>query len=97
MQSLNSKQRQLRKSGNELLPNDAAELQRVSTEQQALQKHLEAARKQARQHSMLIQVTNCLFDTVQFIVWFAITDYFNFFRNMRRNSDSKIPSSLSNL
>ena len=55
-QSLNSKQRQLRKSGNELLPNDAAELQRVSTEQQALQKHLEAARKQARQHSMLIQV-----------------------------------------
>ncbi|CAB3239125.1 unnamed protein product [Arctia plantaginis] len=53
--SLNSKQRQLRKSGNELLPNDAAELQRVSTEQQALQKHLEAARKQARQHSMLMQ------------------------------------------
>ncbi|CAG9559873.1 unnamed protein product [Danaus chrysippus] len=53
--SLNSKQRQLRKSGNELMPNDAAELQRVSTEQQALQKHLEAARKQARQHSMLIQ------------------------------------------
>lgn len=38
------------------MPNDAAELQRVSTEQQALQKHLEAARKQARQHSMLIQV-----------------------------------------
>ncbi|XP_039749482.1 histone-lysine N-methyltransferase 2C-like isoform X7 [Pararge aegeria] len=55
LQSLNSKQRQLRKSGNELMPNDAAELQRVSTEQQALQKHLEAARKQARQHSMLIQ------------------------------------------
>ncbi|VVD00696.1 unnamed protein product [Leptidea sinapis] len=53
--SLNSKQRQLRKSGNELMPNDAAELQRVSTEQQALQKHLEAARKQARQHSMLMQ------------------------------------------
>ncbi|XP_041970566.1 histone-lysine N-methyltransferase 2D-like isoform X2 [Aricia agestis] len=53
--SLNSKQRQLRKSGNELMPNDAAELQRVSTEQQALQKHLEASRKQARQHSMLIQ------------------------------------------
>ncbi|XP_037296582.1 mediator of RNA polymerase II transcription subunit 15-like [Manduca sexta] len=37
------------------MPNDAAELQRVSAEQQALQKHLEAARKQARQHSMLIQ------------------------------------------
>ncbi|XP_072939829.1 uncharacterized protein [Epargyreus clarus] len=53
--SLNSKQRQLRKSGNELTPNDAAELQRVSTEQQALQKHLEAARKQARQHSVLMQ------------------------------------------
>lgn len=56
-QSLNSKQRQLRKSGNELMPNDAVELQRVSTEQQALQKHLEAARKQARQHSMLMQVS----------------------------------------
>lgn len=56
MQSLNSKQRQLRKSGNELQPNDAAELRRVSAEQQALQKHLEAARKQSRQHSMLIQV-----------------------------------------
>ncbi|CAH2071742.1 unnamed protein product, partial [Iphiclides podalirius] len=53
--SLNSKQRQLRKSGNELMPNDAAALQQVSTQQQALQKHLEAARKQARQHSMLIQ------------------------------------------
>ncbi|XP_045521362.1 histone-lysine N-methyltransferase 2C-like isoform X11 [Pieris brassicae] len=53
--SLNSKQRQLRKSGNELMPNDAQELQRVSTEQSALQKHLEAARKQARQHSMLVQ------------------------------------------
>lgn len=56
LQSLNSKQRQLRKSGNELQPNDAAELRRVSAEQQALQKHLEAARKQSRQHSMLIQV-----------------------------------------
>lgn len=56
LQSLNSKQRVLRKSGNELQPNDAAELQRVSTEQQALQKHLDAARKQARQHTMLIQV-----------------------------------------
>ncbi|XP_068631112.1 histone-lysine N-methyltransferase 2C-like isoform X2 [Battus philenor] len=53
--SLNSKQRQLRKSGNELMPNDAAALQQVSTQQQALQKHLEAARKQARQHSTLIQ------------------------------------------
>ncbi|XP_063376990.1 histone-lysine N-methyltransferase 2C-like [Cydia fagiglandana] len=53
--SLNSKQRQLRKSGNELMPNDAAELRRVSAEQAALQKHLEAARKQSRQHSMLIQ------------------------------------------
>ncbi|XP_059056838.1 histone-lysine N-methyltransferase 2C-like [Achroia grisella] len=53
--SLNSKQRQLRKSGNELLPADAAELQRVSSEQQALQKHLDAARKQARQHGTLMQ------------------------------------------
>ncbi|XP_024945171.1 histone-lysine N-methyltransferase 2C isoform X3 [Cephus cinctus] len=53
--SLNSKQRQLRKSGNELAENDAAELQRISSEQSALQKHLDASRKQARQHGMLMQ------------------------------------------
>lgn len=54
-QSLNSKQRQLRKSGNELPENDAAELQRVSSEQAILQKHLDTSRKQHRQHGILIQ------------------------------------------
>lgn len=55
-QSLNSKQRQLRKNGNELAEKDAIELQRVTGEQNVLQKHLEAARKQSRQHSMVMQV-----------------------------------------
>lgn len=34
---------------------DAMELQRVTTEQTALQKHLEASRKSCRQHAALIQ------------------------------------------
>ncbi|CAH1176242.1 unnamed protein product [Phaedon cochleariae] len=53
--SLNSKQRQLRKSGNQLTETDAAELQRIAAEQAILQKHLESSRKQSRQHGMLIQ------------------------------------------
>ncbi|CAH0559006.1 unnamed protein product [Brassicogethes aeneus] len=53
--SLNSKQRQLKKSGNQLPEADAAELQRVSSEQAILQKQLESTRKQNRQHGMLIQ------------------------------------------
>ncbi|KAF5285410.1 hypothetical protein FQA39_LY16664 [Lamprigera yunnana] len=53
--SLNSKQRQLRKSGNQLPEADALELQRISAEQSILQKHLESSRKQSRQHGMLIQ------------------------------------------
>ncbi|XP_023312429.1 histone-lysine N-methyltransferase 2C isoform X6 [Anoplophora glabripennis] len=53
--SLNSKQRQLRKSGNQLTEADAAELQRISADQAILQKHLESSRKQSRQHGMLIQ------------------------------------------
>ena len=56
VQSLNSKQRQLRKSGNELAEADARELQRISSEQSVLQKQLDASRKQSRQHSMLMQV-----------------------------------------
>lgn len=55
--SLNSKQRQLRKSGNQLAEADATELQRISAEQAILQKHLETSRKQSRQHGMLIQVS----------------------------------------
>lgn len=35
--------------------NDAAELQRISSEQAILQKQLDASRKQTRQHGMLIQ------------------------------------------
>ncbi|XP_043479344.1 histone-lysine N-methyltransferase 2C-like isoform X5 [Leptopilina heterotoma] len=53
--SLNSKQRQLRKSGNELTENDNAELVRITSEQGILQKHLDASRKQTRQHGMLMQ------------------------------------------
>lgn len=64
--SLNSKQRQLRKSGNELTETDAFELQRVSSEQAVLQKQLESSRKQSRQHGMLIQVS------VLFILKFLI-------------------------
>lgn len=56
-QSLNSKQRQLRKCGNQLPEADATELQRIATEQSILQKHLESSRKQSRQHGMLIQVS----------------------------------------
>lgn len=62
-QSLNSKQRQLKKSGNQLTDADALELQRIATEQGVLQKHLEASRKQSRQHGMLIQVSISI-DTV---------------------------------
>ncbi|KAK9512092.1 hypothetical protein O3M35_000594 [Rhynocoris fuscipes] len=53
--SLNSKQRQLRKNGNQLPQKDAMELQRVTGEQTVLQKHLEAARKQSKTHSMVMQ------------------------------------------
>ena len=52
--SLNSKQRTLRKSNNELNAHDAAELERVSTEATGLQKSLENWRKQSRQHNMLM-------------------------------------------
>lgn len=58
LQSLNSKQRQLRKSGNNLTETDAAELLRISNEQSILQKHLDQSRKQTRQHGMLIQEYN---------------------------------------
>ncbi|RZC33964.1 histone-lysine N-methyltransferase 2C-like [Asbolus verrucosus] len=53
--SLNSKQRQLRKSGGQLAEADANELQRISAEQTILQKHLESSRKLSRQHGLLIQ------------------------------------------
>lgn len=52
--SLNSKQRGLKKSGSDLAQNEAAELTKVSADTTIVQKQLEHARKQARQHSMLM-------------------------------------------
>lgn len=48
--SLNTKQRQLKKNGNELNDIDLKTLQQVTQEQAAVQKHLESSRKQARNH-----------------------------------------------
>jgi hypothetical protein len=56
-QSLNSKQRQLRKTGGQLADADASELQRIAAEQAILQKHLESSRKLSRQHGLLLQVS----------------------------------------
>lgn len=56
LQSINSKQRGLRKQGNELAERDALELQRVTAEMTVLQKHLDSSRKLCRQHTALIQV-----------------------------------------
>lgn len=55
-QSLNSKQRQLRKNGGELNDNDQIELERITKELAVLQKQLDQSRKQSRQHSLLVQV-----------------------------------------
>lgn len=54
--SMNSKQRVARKQGNELSEHDSIELQRITAEQQALQKLLESSRKQNKQHIIIIQV-----------------------------------------
>lgn len=56
--SLNSKQRGLRKSGNELTEVDAIELTKITHEQNIVQKHLENARKQNRQHTVIVQDYN---------------------------------------
>lgn len=53
---MNSKQRVARKQGNELSEHDSIELQRITAEQQALQKLLESSRKQNKQHIIIIQV-----------------------------------------
>ncbi|CAG7629500.1 unnamed protein product [Allacma fusca] len=53
--SLNSKQRQLRKNGGELIETDAAELERITRELAGLQKQLDQSRKQSRQHGLSIQ------------------------------------------
>jgi hypothetical protein len=54
LQSLNSKLRTLKKNGNTLGDNDAAELERVSNEASGLQKCLDNVRKQSRQHGMIM-------------------------------------------
>lgn len=54
--SLNSKQRVLRKSGNELTTQDAKELSKITSQQTIVQKQFENSKKQARQHGLLMQV-----------------------------------------
>ena len=44
--------------GNQLSESEFAELQRLSTEQNCVQKHLDLCRKYTRQHALLIQVSN---------------------------------------
>nr|XP_053653886.1 histone-lysine N-methyltransferase 2C-like isoform X6 [Cherax quadricarinatus] len=56
--SLNSRQRTLKKNGQELNENDAADLARVQREASAIQRHLEQCRKSARQHAMIVQEYN---------------------------------------
>jgi len=53
--SLNSRQRQLRKNGQELNDTDSHDLTRIMGEQQGLQKQLDQVRRQGRQHTMLVQ------------------------------------------
>lgn len=52
--ALNSKQRALKKGGNDLTETDTIELNKVTAEQSIVQKQLENARKQSRQHTMVI-------------------------------------------
>lgn len=52
--ALNSKQRALKKSGNDLTETDTIELNKVTAEQSIVQKQLESARKQSRQHTLVI-------------------------------------------
>lgn len=53
--SLNSKKRVLNKAGNDLTQQDTADLVRVTAQQTAVQKQLESARKQSRQHGLVMQ------------------------------------------
>lgn len=52
---MNSKKRTLNKTGGDLNAVDSNELARVTADQTFIQKQLENARKQCRQHSMLLQ------------------------------------------
>lgn len=53
--ALNSKQRSAKKSGNELNETDNIELNKVTADQAIVQKQLESARKQVRQHGLIVQ------------------------------------------
>ena len=53
--SLNSRQRTLKKNGQELAEHDAADLDRIQKEAATIQRQLDQCRKSARQHSMLTQ------------------------------------------
>lgn len=53
--SLNSRQRGLKKAGNDLAQHESIELERVVADQNVVQKLLEAARKQQRSHSIIMQ------------------------------------------
>lgn len=64
-QSLSSKQRQCQKTGNTLSEHDAHELERVTLEQQGLQKLLEQSRKQTKTHTALINVRILFFLVVR--------------------------------
>lgn len=52
--ALISKQRVLKKSGNDLTETDTIELNKVTAEQSIVQKQLDNARKQSRQHTLVI-------------------------------------------
>lgn len=52
--SLNSKQRQLKKTGNVLTEPDATELAKITSDLNFYQKQLENARKQSRQHTLVV-------------------------------------------
>lgn len=52
--ALNTKQRALKKGGNDLTETDTIELSKITTEQSFIQKQLENARKQSRQHTLVI-------------------------------------------
>lgn len=56
--SLNSKQRGLKKSGSDLAQNEALELSKVTSDTTIIQKHLDSARKQHRQHTTLMSDYN---------------------------------------
>lgn len=67
--SMNSKQRVARKQGNELSEHDSIELQRITSEQQALQKQLESSRKQNKQHMAIIQVKLIMYIGIQIFMY----------------------------